>query len=119
MLLADTRARLRLSESEATRLDELVSARLQRVARRGWRAGTTHYWPASPPLAKGLPTARAGAPLEYAAAYAAAPVLHAGWTAKRRLARGVARSRPLHALRGPAKRSRLARRLYSKLIGSP
>jgi GT2 family glycosyltransferase len=122
-LLADTRVRLRLSEAEASRLERLVSARLLHVARRGWRASATSFWRASPPLAsRGLHAARSSKAPEavaYAAAYAAAPLLRSGWRAKRRLTRGVARSRPLHGLRGPAKRSRLARRLYSKLIGSP
>ncbi len=116
MLLADTRVRLRLSADEAARLERLVSARVAQVAHRGWRAGAARFWRASSPLAAaGSPRK----PVSYAVVFAAAPVLHLGWTAKRRVARSVARSRPLHALRGPAKRSRLARQLYSKLIGSP
>jgi len=124
LLLAGTRERLKLGPPEAARLERLVSGRLRSVARRGWRGGTVAYWQASPSLAargrRGLaPSDGILAAAPYTAAYATAPVLRAVWVAERRLAEGVARSRGVRRLRGPAQRSRLARMLYSRLTGNP
>ena len=123
-LLRDAEARLRLSPPEVARLEGLVATQLLRVSRRGWRAGASRFWRASPPLfARGLhakqPPEKAIAVVAYAATYATAPILHGVRATERRLARGAADSRVLEALREPAKRSRLARLLYSKLVGSP
>jgi hypothetical protein len=116
LLLASARERLRLSAEETDKVERLVHARLLEVARTNpWRAGARRV--ASYGLAR-LPRAeRRRARATLAVAYALAPPR----ASVRRLSRATvdrASAVPgLRALRQPAKRSRLARFLYGKLVG--
>lgn len=118
LLLEDAARALALSPAEASLLETMVAGRLLRVARRGWRANPARLWRAGPPLA-GYARSRASLPAPlaaFAAAYALAPFLYGLWLGERRAARLVAATPALQRLRSPAKRSRLLRLLYSRLV---
>jgi Glycosyl transferase family 2 len=107
-LLTDARGRLRLCEAEARRLEGLVAGRLVEVAAaQPWRRSARAV------LRHGLRRLTADQRLRAAAAVALAPVREG----VRRAGRGVADAPGMTALRRPVKRSRLARRLYGKLVG--
>jgi hypothetical protein len=111
-LLGSAAERLRLSAAEQERLQHFVAARLLRVGReRPWSRKARAL------LAYGLEhlpaDRRPAARNANRASFVLAPVKLTAARAGRRLA-DVALP---DALRGPAKRSRLARRLYGKLVG--
>ena len=116
-LLADAQTRLRLDDAEAGRLVQLVAARVLKVARtRPWRRearllrdyGLRHL----------APEQRAAAASAHNASFVLAPLKHGARRTGRVLANGVDKVPPLRSLRGPARRSRVARRLYGKVVGS-
>ncbi len=116
-LLAGARTRLRLDDAEAARVMQLVAGRVLEVARtRPWRRE------ARPLRDYGLahlpPEQRAAAASAHNAALVLAPLKHGARRTGRVLADGVDRVPPLRSLRGPARRSRVARRLYGKIVGS-
>ncbi|MDX6504123.1 MAG: hypothetical protein QOE29_1248 [Gaiellaceae bacterium] len=111
-LLGGAAERLRLSAAEQERLQHFVAARLLRVGRERPWSRKAHAL-----LAYGLERLpadrRPAARNANRASFVLAPVKLSAARAGRRLA-DVALP---DALRGPAKRSRLARRLYGKLVG--
>ena len=110
-VLAGARTRLRLDDDEARRLGQLVAARLAAVARtRPWSTAARAI--AAAAVRRLPPERRRAAVAAHAAALALAPARGAIRGTLRRGARAAPR------LRAPAKRSRLARRLYGKLVGS-
>jgi GT2 family glycosyltransferase len=117
LVLDGASGRLALDDGEAARLRERVVRRLLEVARaRPWHPGARAV--AAYALERLPPGERAGARAGHVAALALAP----GRNGVRRGTRFVAaraESLPgVRSLRGPALRSRLARRLYGKLVGS-
>jgi GT2 family glycosyltransferase len=116
-LLTGAAERLRLNEAERAKLQELVAARVAAVAR-------THPWRASARTLAGaaierLPAAdRPRARAANVLAFVVAPVRGAARTGARELARAAERVPIARALSAPARRSRMARRLYGKLVGS-
>ena len=103
-VLAGARSRLALEPAEAAKLEALVRARVADVARRGWRHDLRGWQAAAPALGE---TAWPRA--------AAAPVAQPREAGSRELvARAGASVAPL---RGPARRSRLVRALYSRVAG--
>ncbi len=116
-LLDRAAERLRLEETEAARVGNLVSARVLEVARaRPWRPEARVL--ASYSLRRLPPKRHRAATASYAAAFVLAPLKIAVRRSARLVSDGAGRVPLLRALRGPAKRSRLARRLYGKLVGS-
>ncbi len=111
-LLACATQKLRLGPAAEERLRAFVARRLLEVGRtRPWKATGRAL------LAAGLAALPADErPAEgrrTRASYVVAPVK----LGARQVSRGLAHGALPDALRGPAKRSRLARRLYSKLVG--
>jgi glycosyltransferase involved in cell wall biosynthesis len=116
-VLAGARQRL-LDDSEraADRLDSLVAEHVLRVARaRPWSgdARALHAWALSRLAAE----QRSGAITRNAAALVLAPPARAVRFAARSGSRAADRVPPLRSLRAPVKRSRVARRLFAKLVG--
>jgi GT2 family glycosyltransferase len=112
-LLEGAAARLRLEPGERRRVRELVAARVLTVARtRPWRADARSLARAS--LRALPPETRARARGETVVAVAVAPLR----VATRAGARAAKRLPVVRAVHAPASRSRLARRLYAKLVGS-
>jgi glycosyltransferase involved in cell wall biosynthesis len=102
---------------DRTRLRELLAARVLEVAR------SKPLKPRSVALVRcgiaRIPSSRRGRALAaHAAALATSPARSVLRYAVRLLASGVDRVPPLRALRGPARRSRVARMLYGKLLGT-
>jgi hypothetical protein len=116
LLLAGARERLRLEPAEAEQVEQLVAARLLEVARtKPWR-----------PLARALaayaldrlpPSERRAAASAFTRARATAPVVDVVRRGARSAANAAGGVPALRALEQPAKRSRLARRVYGKLVG--
>jgi glycosyltransferase involved in cell wall biosynthesis len=119
-VLAGAAQRLELDAGEQERLERLLRARVSAVARAGRGAAVAGWWRQSPVLARyGLEGRGASAALDglaYAAALPLAPLAGAGGRTARKLARPLLDARLLGRLEEPARRSRLARRLYSWLI---
>jgi hypothetical protein len=123
-LLERAAARLQLSTAERSRLDALVHARVAAAARRGWWHGDVRAWRrgSAPLVGYGL---RGGGVA--AVANAAGTVLMWPLAAPARIAGaaagGVARSAissgVLRRIEAPARRSPVARRIYSWLISRP
>jgi len=116
-LLADARLRLGLDDEEGERIVQLVARRVLEV-------GATHPWRRE---ARGLkayglerlpPELRSTARATYNASLVLSPLKHGAHRTGRALADGAYRVPPLRALRGPARRSGLARRIYGKVVGS-
>jgi cellulose synthase/poly-beta-1,6-N-acetylglucosamine synthase-like glycosyltransferase len=116
-LLDAAAGRLRLDEAEAARVRRLVAARVLLVARtRPWRPearALTAYALAQLPREQ-----RRGGAGAYAAAFAVAPVRIATRRSAKTVSRTAAHIPGLRALRAPVRRSRMARVLYGKLMGS-
>jgi len=108
LVLLGARSRLRLTADEAQRLDGLVAQRLVEVAAaRPWRRSARRL------AAYGLRRLPVGRRPRAAAFLALEPLREL----LRRSVRGAAHMPGLRALRAPAKRSRLVRRLYGRLLG--
>jgi glycosyltransferase involved in cell wall biosynthesis len=119
-LLTSAAERLRLSAGERARLRRLVRARVSVAARRGWHGGIPVWWLRSGPVAGyGLRGGgRAGAVNAAATALLwplAVPARVAG-SGARAAARVVMSSGGLRRVEASARRSALARRVYSWLI---
>jgi GT2 family glycosyltransferase len=116
-LLEGATARLRLNEAECARVRELVARRVLAMARtRPWRADARTL---STFALAWLPTAaRSRARAATALAAGVAPLRLATRTAARAAGATAKRVPVLRAVHAPASRSRLARRLYGKLVGS-
>jgi GT2 family glycosyltransferase len=113
--LAALRARLGLDAEEAAGLERLVAARVAFVARRRpWSADARSLaaW-ARPRLA---PEERGRAATRHAAALLLAPPARASAYVGRALADTAGRTAGLRMVRDAVRRSRLARRLYAKLV---
>jgi GT2 family glycosyltransferase len=111
-LLAASATALRLAEAEAGQLERLVAGQLLVVARtRPWRSEARAL--AAWALARLSPEERRRAVRANAAAFAVAPLRLAARGVGQELAR---RALP-DAIRGRARGSRVARRLYAKLVG--
>jgi glycosyltransferase involved in cell wall biosynthesis len=116
-LLADATTRLRLDDQEAARLEQRVAERVLAVARsRPWSRDARTL--ASYGLRRIPPAGRKRAEWVYAASFALSPLRDGGRRAGRVLVGGVGRVPLLRALRGPARRSRVARFIYGKVVGS-
>jgi glycosyltransferase involved in cell wall biosynthesis len=116
LLLAGARERLRLDEAETAKVERLVLGRLLEVARTNpWRrtARTLSTYALARLPQEERTRARAAAAIAYPLAPARAGVRRLGRTA----ANATDALPGLHALRRPAKRSRLVRFLYGKLVG--
>jgi hypothetical protein len=115
-LLAGARERLRLDDAETAKVERLVRGRLLEVARTNpWRR--TARTLSAYALARLPQEERKRALAAAAIAYPLAPA-RAGLRRVGRTAANATNALPgVHALRRPAKRSRLARFLYGKLVG--
>jgi GT2 family glycosyltransferase len=117
LVLAGARTRLALDAEEAQRLEERVMLRLLEVAAsRPWHASARVV--AAHALARVPPQRRAAARRQWLMSLATAPIRTGTHSATRFLGERTASTPGLGALRGRAKRSRLARRIYGKLVGS-
>jgi hypothetical protein len=122
-VLAGATDRLRLSAVERARLDELLRARVATAARRGWHGDVPAWWRRSAPLLRygvrgGGATAAANAAGTVVMWPLAAPARVAG-SAARGLAGAAMSSGVLRRIEGPARRSPVARRIYSWFVSRP
>jgi GT2 family glycosyltransferase len=120
-LLDGAASTLRLPPADRARLERLVRARVARAARDGWRGELPAWRRASPGLARyglrrGGPAAAADA-AAYVLALPVAPALAAAVRVARAAAHAAVASPRLRRLEAQARRSRLARLLYSRLLG--
>lgn len=123
VLIRGVSERLRLSAAERWRLNELVRARVATAARRGWHGNVPAWWRGSTPLLRyGLRGGGGAAAANAAGAVLmwplAVPVRAAGAIA-RVVGRATIASGVLGRIEAPARRSLLARRVYSWLISRP
>lgn len=115
LLLAGARERLRLNDLETERLERLVAARLLEVARmRPWRRAARRV--AGHGRVRAAPSLRRRAWMAHAAALFVVPPRDLLRGTVKWLADRGARVPGLRALEGPARRSRLARIVYGKLV---
>jgi Glycosyltransferase like family 2 len=114
-VLAALRERVELPDADAVRLERLVAGRVAAVARRRpWSRGARVLAAWSWPRLSDEQRPRAAA--RHAFAFALAPPARATARTGRAVSRLAERTAPLRAIRDVARRSRLARRLYAKLV---
>lgn len=121
-LLAGADDRLALDETERRELREAVAERVIRSARGGASESVLRWGSTSPPLAAWAlrelpPGKRAVAAGLYGAAYLAAPLLRGAALALELGATGLAAAPVPRGARNAARRSRLLRALYSRILG--
>lgn len=119
VLLAGAGERLRLSADERARLGALVRGRVAATACRGWHGDLRSWWTSSPSLLRyGGRDARVSAATTVLMWPLALPARVAGAGA-RAVGRGALASGLLERIERPARRSPVARRIYSWLISRP